>query len=176
MKGVVDLFVAKDRTAILWFLIACVSIALSAAYVKTMVAEVRSKPQFVIMAMETIFNRNPSGLDNDNRRPRLFVGQANDSIDQELAKESAIFRDEEFHQKVEVDDIQVLRTTGEGEALTSAKGQLIRIGKFKGKPINETWEVEAKFVWALNKGFGRRNAFFPTVCRQIQVKITKSSS
>jgi hypothetical protein len=60
MKSVVDLFVLKDRTAIFWFTMACVSIVCSALFVQRMIAAIRNKPQYVIMDASGVYYLAPS--------------------------------------------------------------------------------------------------------------------
>jgi len=177
MKGVVDLFIAKDRIAIFWFLTACGVIVVAAWYLDRTIRAVHNQPQFVIMdsagvyyiaptgdfenaidlhaaqtrlAMETLFNRGPKGLDSPKRLSKIFGRDAVEYILEEMKAESATFRDQDIHQKVEIDRTEVLKTVGEG-ALTSATSQIIRVGVFKGKTFNEVYDVKARFSWVLNK-------------------------
>jgi len=201
MKGVVDLFIAKDKIAVFWFLVTCGVIVGAAWYLDKSIKEVHSKPQFVIMdsagvyylaptvdfenavelhaaqtrlAMETLFNRGPNGLDSPKRLPKLFAPKAIEFIAEEMKGEGATFRNQKIHQKVEVEKTEVLKTVGEG-ALTSATGQIIRVGVFKGKTFNEVYDVTARFAWMLNKDM-RNNGQFPTVSVQLKYDLVKRSS
>lgn len=201
MKGVVDLFIAKDRIAIFWFLAACGVIIASAWYLDRTIRAVHTRPQFVIMdsagvyylaptvdfenavelhaaqtrlAMETLFNRGPNGLDSPKRVPKIFGRKAVEFIAEEMQSENAAFKNQDIHQKVEVSKTEILKTVGEG-ALTSATGQVIRVGVFKGKTFNEVYDVQARFSWVLNKDM-RNNGQFPTVSVQLRYELTKRSS
>ncbi|MCP5541204.1 MAG: hypothetical protein H7A53_12250 [Akkermansiaceae bacterium] len=198
MKGVVDLFVSKDKIAVFWFLVACLSVVGSGWYLRKTIADVRAEPHFVIMdgagvyylaptadfedavelhaaqtrlAMESLLNRGPNGPDSPNRIKKIFTDTAIEYIENEYQKEAKTFRDQKIHQKVEVGSTEVLKTVGEG-AITSAEGQVIRVGVFDGKAFNEVYDVSARFAWALNRDM-RFNGRYPTVCTQMKYELRK---
>src|SRR6188768_3133962 len=120
MKSVVDLFIVKDRTAIFWFTMACVSIVSCALFVQRIVAAIQQKPQYVIMdargtyylapsvefekatdlhikqtqlAMETLYTRDVDELRFAPRLKKLFSGDARTQIEREfLAPDAGPFR------------------------------------------------------------------------------------
>ena len=134
-KNIVDLFVAKDRTTLFWFLMACGSIFGSALWVQVVLGDVRTKPQYVIMdgngiyylapsvelplardmhiaqtrlAMQTLFERGPLGLVFASREPKLFTKTAMESITNEILKpDSRKFKDEDTHQTIEVTSVTI---------------------------------------------------------------------
>ena len=60
MKGVVDLFIAKDKIAVFWFLVTCGVIVGAAWYLDKSIKEVHSKPQFVIMDSAGVYYLAPT--------------------------------------------------------------------------------------------------------------------
>lgn len=190
MKTVVDLFVAKDRTAIFWFMLACVSIVLSGMYVSRVVADLSTKPVYLIMdangvyyvapslefenatplheaqtrlAMETIYNRGPRDIVYVERLRTLFFGPGIEKVNADLRKEAKKFIDEERDQTIEVTDIKILKVDPKGGVKTQATGIITRHSNIKGQPRVETFKVTNVFLWKINKGMGK-NGLFPTVC------------
>lgn len=194
MKNVVDLFVVKDRTAIFWFTMACASIFCSAMYVKTVVAAVMNKPQYVIMdgagiyylapsvefeqakdlheaqtrlAMETLYTRNPTRLVFDERVPRLFVEGALEAVNKEFKTEAKKFVEEQRTQTVEVDEIKVEnRALPAGYKQTKARARLIRTSVFNGQRKLEVLHVDGVFLWKMNARLST-NRLFPSACSQV---------
>jgi hypothetical protein len=198
MKSVVDLFVLKDRTAIFWFTVACVSIVCSALFVQKMIAAIRNKPQYVLMdangvyylapsvefekatdlhvaqsrlAFETLYTRDLDQLRFDDRLKKLFTRDAIGQIKNDfLYPDSKPFRDQEVHQTVEIDEAGVYnnKIDPRGMAITHAKGRLIRKLTFKGLSKTDVYDVEAFFYWRINPKMADNGAF-PTVCYKIAV-------
>lgn len=198
MKGVVDLFVSKDKIAVFWFLVAVIAVIGSGWYVQSMVKQVTANPNFVIMdgagvyyiapsldfsdateihasqtrmATETFFNRGPSQSDSQDRIKYLFSEAAQEFISTEYSRESNTFETQQIHQKVEIGDIQVLQTEGT-RALTSATGQVIRVGVFNGEQVVDVYDLSVKYMWMLNRDM-RNNGRFPTVCAQMKYELIK---
>jgi hypothetical protein len=199
MKSVVDLFVLKDRTAIFWFTMACVSIVCSALFVQRMMAAIRNKPQYVLMdangvyylapsvefekatdlhvaqtrlAMETLYTRDGEKLHFEDRVKKLFTKDAIAQIKNDfLYPDSKPFRDQQVHQTVEIDEAGVYgnKIDPQGMAITRAKGTLHRQLTFKGLAKTDVYDVEAFFFWKINTKMADNGAF-PTVCYKIQLK------
>lgn len=190
MKSVVDLFVAKDRTAVFWFTLACASILTSAIYVRKIIADVSTKPIYVIMdsngtyyyapsveidsatplheaqtrlAMETIYNRKPRNLVFEDRVRTLFYSKGIEQVKEEFNKDAKKFTEEDREQTIEVTGIKVLQASSSGGALTEATGTITRHSTYKGHGKVEVFTVKGKFVWRLNKAMGI-NGLPPTVC------------
>jgi hypothetical protein len=194
MKAVADLFIARSRAAILWFVVAWTGPILAGAYVQSRIAEVRKAPQFVMaglpslhyqtpaftvetveqlhsaqtrLALETIYNRGPAGLDHADRRFRLFTDEVNDTINQEIIAPNVIrFRDTRTYQKIEVSRIDVNVQVGQGEANTIGYGQLVRTSVENGEMVNRTFSVKAFFTWESNPN-PRDRALYPTICKEV---------
>lgn len=190
MKSVIDLFIAKDRTAVFWFTLACASILLSAMYVRLISADVSAKPVYVIMdangiyyyapsveikdatplheaqtrlAMETIYTRDPRDLVFKNRVETIFYDEGVRLVNDEFRKDAKKFVEEKRDQTIELTGITVLQAEPSGSALTEATGVLTRHSTFEGRSKVERFKVKGRFVWRLNKGMGV-NGLPPTVC------------
>lgn len=194
MQAVAKLFIARSRAAIFWFTVCVAVVVSSGMYVESRIAQVRTRWQFVMagsntlvylnpdlssdsredlhamqtrMAMETIFNRGPAGLDHQARRFKLFTPDSNDTINAAVvAPQVLMFRDSEAHQKVEIEKIEVNIQEGFGEALTVGYGQLIWTGKQDGIFINRVYTVKVFFTWKLNPNPTDR-ALYPTICTDV---------
>ena len=205
MKSVVDLFVVKDRIAIFWFTMACVSIVCCAIFVQKVVAAVKVKPQYVIMdstgtyylapsvafehakdlhaaqsrlALETLYNRGPEDLDYRPRMKKMFTEEAQMAIAKDiLAPDEAPFREQQTRQTVEVTEAGVYKNLIDprGMAVTIAKGKLTRKSNFKGQARTEELEVVAYFWWTINTRMAD-NGLFPTVCTKFKAEDPKKIS
>lgn len=194
MRAVSHLFLARSRAAVFWFLVTCGTIGGSAFYVQEVVAEVRTKPQYVMagsanlyylapdldvetptemhvaqtrLAMESIFNRSPARLDQQNRLLKLFSDEALQQIKAGvIIPQLKTFRENQLHQKVEIGETIVNIQEGEGAATTVAVGQLIRTGVVGETTINETWSAKVFFTWQSNPNF-EDHAMYPTICNSV---------
>jgi hypothetical protein len=205
MKSVVDLFIVKDRTAIFWFTMACVSIVGCALFVQRMIAAVQKKPQYVIMdasgtyylapsvefekardlhvkqtqlAMETLYTRDADNLRFGARLKKLFSGDAINQIQTEfLAPDAKPFTEQKIVQTIEVEEADIYKNQidSRGIAITRGKGKLTRRGTFKGQEKTEVLEVEAFFWWRIN-GRMADNGAFPTYCYRIKAADPKKAA
>lgn len=194
MRAVANIFISRSPAAIFWFLVTCAAPLATAWYVQGMIATVRTLPQFVIttlptfqymapdfksesvqqlhaaqtrLAMETIYNRGPSGLDHSDRRFKLFTDDVLDVINSEIiAPNVLLFRDTNSYQKVEISKIDVVSKEGVGEAITVAKGQLIRAGVEGGTTVNKSFNVEVHFTWRSNPSL-MDHALYPLQCSEV---------
>ena len=195
MRAVSHLFLARSRAAVFWFLVTCATLAGSGYYLQSKIANVRTLPQYVYtgspdtyylapdldvetptemhraqtrLAMETMFNRQPSRLDNQERLPRLFSYEAAQAIVKGLiVPQAKNFHDNKLHQKVEIGEIIVNIQEGQGEATTVATAQLVRAGVTPDKTmINESWSVKIFFEWRINPDIEER-PMYPTLCNSV---------
>jgi hypothetical protein len=202
MKSVVDLFVVKDRTAIFWFTMACVSIVCSAIFVQRVITAVQVKPQYVIMdstgsyflapsvefekarelhaaqtrlAMEALYTRGPEELTYGSRLKKLFRQEAITQVTKDLVRpDEKPFREQKMTQTIEIEEAGVYKTLVDprGQAVTYAKGKLTRQGTFKGQAKTEVLEVECYFWWRINTRMAD-NGLFPTVCTRFKASDPK---
>ena len=194
MRAVANLFIARSRAAVFWFVVTCGSLASSAVYVQSVIKDVRTLPQFVMagsadlyyltpdlqaddvksihasqtrLAMETIYNRGPSGLDHQERRFNLFTDEVNATINNEvIAPQVLMFRDTKSQQKVEIEKIDVNLAEGKGEATTVGYGQLIRTGVEGNQTVNKAFSVKVFFSWKSNPN-PEEHALYPTICNNV---------
>src|SRR5882757_5060917 len=196
MKSVVDLFVVKDRTAIFWFTMACVSIVCSALFVQRMLAAINTKPQYVIMdasgvyylapsvefekakslhvaqtrlAMETLYTRDLDQVRFNERMKKLFSKDTINDIEKDLLNPDAKpFREQKVHQTIEVTEADIYKgKIDPRQAITYVKGTITRQITFKGQSKTDILTVEVFFFWRLNTKMADNGAF-PTFCYKIQ--------
>lgn len=199
MRAVANLFISRSRAAVFWFFVTCASLVSAAVYVQSVVKDVRTLPQFVMagnadllyltptlevddltslhtsqtkLAMETIFNRGPAGLDHQDRRFSLFTDDANGVINQEVvAPQVLMFRDTKAQQKVEIENIFVNPAPGQGEATTVCYGVLFRTGVENNKTVNQSFSVKVFFSWKSNPN-PEEHAMYPTICNSVSFLST----
>lgn len=196
MRAVSHLFIARSRAAIVWFMVTVGTVVGSAAYVQMRIENLRSLPQYVIvggsslfyvdpyhnaedintlhadqtrLAMETIYNRGPDGLDHQARLYALFAPDVIETVNHTIVEpEVVLFRDRHAHQKVEIlGGIQVTPSVGAGEATTVAKAQVLRTSVDGGRVVNTIFNVKVFFEWTLNPNLSDR-ALFPTQCKSVE--------
>lgn len=192
-KSAIDTFIARDRTAVFWFLVACVTVAGCAWYLVIMSEELKARPPFVVMdgngayyvapgvnynrmapmhlslteiAAESIFEREPEGIVFASRLPLLCnrIGYA--AIRKRLESEARYFQSQKVHQTVEVQERKILGTGGT-VALTEARGLLHRRSTFNGKEQSETYRFYIQLFWRHNPDM-RRNKAYPSVIEGLQ--------
>lgn len=177
-----------------WFLVTCAAFAGSGYYLRAKIETVRTLPQYVYtgspelyyltpdldvetrsemhraqtrLAMETIFNRTPSSMDNKDRISKMFTYNATEQVINGFIKpQQKNFRDNGLHQKVEIGEIIVNVEEGQGESTTVATGQLIRTGVNEDRMVNEVWSVKMFFTWKINPDFENR-PMYPTICDSV---------
>lgn len=203
MRAVSHLFIARSRAAIVWFFVSVGSVVASAVYVDSVIEDVRTLPQYVMaggaglyylspdldvdtsnemhtsqtrLAMETIFNRSPSGLDHQDRRFKVFTPEVNQAITrEEIIPKLAEFQDNQYHQKVEIERTVVNIQEGVSNATTVSYAQLLRTGIIEGKVVNEIWDTTVFFTWTRNRT-PRDEGIYPTICTSVKfVKMERNS-
>ncbi len=184
----IDLFIHKDKVALFWFAVALLVSVGFWLERQRLVKQLMAKPQFFVMdanhtyylpsamdfvsakevhaaqtrlAMEALFNRDPSGPDSPERLKRILGRDAYRKAQEAIANEADEFADKQIHQKVELGPIQVLQVRDDS-VLTGVEGQLIRNGVFRGKAFTEVLTVKAQFKFILNPDM-TANGRFPTV-------------
>ena len=183
--GLVDAMVAKDRVTVFWFLFACIVAASCGYYVMVVSETLKYRPPFVIMdgagvfysapglnfadatpmhealtelAVESMFDRGPSGLNQGARLLKLCSKDGLAQIQKVLKAEEEFFRSQNIEQTFEVDEVKVLGAVGIASG-TQAKGRIYRRGQFGGE-LEEVSEFVVQFKWVMNPDV-RRTAAFP---------------
>lgn len=142
--------------------------------------EVETQTEFHLaqtrLAMETIYNRTPTQVDNQTRFLKLFTDEARSQIFKSLlAPQAREFIGKRLHQKVELGEVVVDIQEGEGTATTVATAQLIRVGATETNTINETWTVSTFFNWKKNPDV-QTLGMYPTVCDSVTFFSTERIS
>lgn len=192
-RSAIDTLVARDHTAVFWFIVACFVGAGCAWYLVIMAEALKARPPFVVMdsagayyvapglnfdsmkpmhvsltqiAVETMFERGPQGLDNPGRVSRLFnrVGRA--ALDDILKKEAGYFQTQKVVQMVELDSEPTVLKALPTAVATQATGLLMRRGTFKGQAQVETYSFKVTFIWRMNPDMRTFRAY-PAVIEKI---------
>jgi len=113
------------------------------------------------MAAETIFSRNPDGLDYPERMERLFNPATTEALNRDAARDADVFRNQTMHQKLEIGTVREL-AVDDKTALVSVEGQLLRTGMFNQRPISDTKKVTVFLRLTVNDDMAR-NGRYPLV-------------
>ena len=214
-KSAIDTIVARDQTAIFWFLVACFVGAGCAWYLVIMAEALKARPPFVVMdtsgayyvapgmnfdtmdpmhlsltqlAVETMFDRSPLGLNHLDRVGKLFTKNGSEALQDILKKENAYFVSQKVEQTVELLPESDLRSLppaffpvagkpGPKEnpsvlvklptaVSTFAVGIVTRRGIFKGQTQIERYWFKVAFAWKMNPNM-RGNLAYPSVIEKI---------
>jgi hypothetical protein len=194
----VDIFIARDKIAWIWFGLFILAILGFAVDRQMMLSKIKDKPLIIAMdandtyylpasmdfenaavlhaqqtrlAMEAFFNRNPGGVDNSDLLKYLYSKAAFTDATQKLNQEKKMYQDQQIHSKIELGDVKVLSSNSKA-VLTSVEGQLIRTGLFDGKLFSNVYDVKAQFTFVLNKDM-KHNGRFPTVVTKFDFQYFK---
>ena len=134
MRGVTDIFISKEKLAVVWFLIACGCLAGTAWYVHQVASTSHGSMLYVPvensyvtlergektlqeteelidhharLALETFLNRGPGGPLSKGRLRRLFHGKGMDDVGQDLRETLYDFGARQIHQLMEVGRVRV---------------------------------------------------------------------
>ncbi|MCA1963108.1 MAG: hypothetical protein LDL31_04090 [Prosthecobacter sp.] len=201
--GAVDTLVAKDKTAVFWFLAAIVTAAACAWYVDRMSTAFGLKTPFVVMdtsgafyvppglpygsplldemhlhmasmAVETLLVRNREGLVHQKRLPKLFMKPAQIVVNKWLEKEAGYFRSQEVTQ-----DFEITSRSITGRATTAVgtwvKGTVRRSYFLRGKEQEVTYAFDILIAWRQNKDT-LRTGNFPSMVEKIDIADFKPIS
>lgn len=192
-KGAIDTLIARDQTAVFWFIATCVVASACAWYLVIMSEELKSRPPFVVMdtnggyyiapglnynrmkpmhinltemAVEAIFDRGPDSITFPQRLPLLCTKAGYGILRKKLDAEGRYFKAQQVHQTVSLESCKVLGT-GNTVALTEATGLVNRRSTFNNKEQTETYRFRLQLFWRLNPDI-RRNKAFPSVIEAVQ--------
>lgn len=214
-KSMIDTLVARDQTAIFWFLVACFVGAGCAWYLVIMAEALKARPPFVVMdtsgayyvapgmnfdtmepmhlsltqlAVETMFDRGPQGLNNPDRIGKLFTKNGSKALQDLLQKETAYFVSQKVEQTVELLPeselsqlpLSLFPYAGKSRpkenpivlvklptaVSTFAVGIVTRKGVFKGQNQIERYWFKVAFAWKMNPDM-RGNQAYPSVIEKI---------
>jgi hypothetical protein len=121
------------------------------------------------MAAETIFSRNPDGFDNPERLERLFNPATTTELKKDAARDAEVFRQQQIHQKIETGQIREIEVDN-NTALVSVEGQVLRIGMFNNRIVNDAKRVTVFLRLTVN-GDMARNGRYPLVVTNYQERF-----
>lgn len=201
-RSAIDTLVARDQTAVFWFIVACIVGAGCAWYLVIMAEALKARPPFVVMdtsgayyvapglnfdsmepmhvdltrlAVETLFERGPDGLAHENRVPKLFNRSGTSALRDLLKKELGYFQSQKVQQSVEIEGAPVLLRALPTAASTQAEGYVTRSGFFKGQAQVERYRFKVAFIWRMNPDMRTYPAYPAVVERIMTYKLEKIS-
>jgi hypothetical protein len=92
------------------------------------------------MAAETIFSRSPDGFNSPERLERLFNPATTAQLKKDEAKDADVFRVQQIHQSFESGQIREV-SVDDNTALVSVEGQILRVGLFNNRVVNNSRKV-----------------------------------
>ena len=122
------------------------------------------------LAVQSIFNRSPTGLDSPKRAQKLFRVEAYQKLMTLVTDESPEFERKSVHQKVGISKIDLLRLK-DNSIKVAVEGQLIRSGIFAGEPITEVLDLKVKMLFVNNPSL-LGNGGYPTLVRDFLFETT----
>lgn len=202
VKPMPVLFVSKEGMATFWFLVSAGALLWAAFSVYRIATSAGLRPQYIIMEsplvnrisnemlperedevhrlqtrllVDSIFNKNPAGLDSEDRCKRLLSHSAWKWVSAELIeKQKDAFSQGRMHQKIELESL-TLSKRPEGVMVATIKGSLYRAGVLDSKFFNEVWVVRGQFAWRRNPSL-RECGRYPVICDSLNCKEIRVSS
>lgn len=199
-RSAVDTLVARDRTAVFWFLVAC-GVAAGCAWYVTLMSEVfKERPDFVVMdtsgayyvppgiqyikmdtmhmhlanmMAETLLERTPEGLVYQDRLPKLCLEDALKQIRKKQLEEDDYFTRQKAVQHAEIDPPTILLRTA-SQVKMKTTGKVHRQSYFTGKEQSEIYTFELITIWKENPSI-KINKAFPSRMKEYQLTLTKIS-
>lgn len=153
----------KDRTALLWFALAGLSVTVALVQPHLLIRQLKERERVVILdpagtyhvspllsfqeakefhaqqstlVVMAFLERNPSGVDHPELLKQLLLKGAYEKALRQISAEAPEFKAKRQHQKPEVAKIDILETR-QDFVLIQVTGQLLRTGVFEGKVFNE---------------------------------------
>jgi hypothetical protein len=118
------------------------------------------------LAAQTLFDRQPAGLDSPERLDRLFNSRTEQQVNDDIAKDSDLFRLQQLHQKIEIGRIREVQLDASSAAF-EITGQVIRTG-YLGGQVTQTRAVVMDIKLMANDEI-ESNHKFPMVVWDYQV-------
>jgi hypothetical protein len=121
------------------------------------------------LAVETIFSRSPDGFDDPERLERLFNPATTIELNKDAAKDAAVFRQQQIHQKIETGQIREIEVDN-NTALVSVEGQVLRTGMFNNRIVNDAKKVTVFLRLTVN-GDMAHNGRYPLVVTNYEERL-----
>jgi len=120
------------------------------------------------MAAETMFNRDPDGIDDPERAERLFNPSTYAALQKDMSRDADAFRVGQVHQKWESGEIRELQVDT-NTSLLSVDGQVIRHSVFNGHPADDSKNVTVFLKLTVNNDMAL-NGRYPLVVTNYEVR------
>ena len=196
-KGAVQLFVDKDRRALLWFCIAVVAVLVALVQPHLLIGKFKQRERVVIvdpagtyyvsplldfeeakdlhaqqstLAALAFLERSPNGLDYPELLKQMFLKGAFDKAQRQVSSEFDEFKVKQLHQKPEIAKIDILETR-DSLVMTQVSGQLVRTGIFEGRSFTEAVPFRLALKMSRNPDM-TKNGRFPTAIRDFKYETT----
>lgn len=181
------IFVDKDRTALLWFGLAGLAVAVALVQPHFLIRQLKEPERVVVLdpagtyhvspllkfqdakdfhaqqstlVVMAFLERNPKGQDHPELLQQLFLKAAYEKALRQIGAEAPEFKAKQQHQKPEVARIDILETR-QDFVMTQVTGQLLRTGIFEGKVFNEAIPFKLALKMRRNPDLVQ-NGRFPT--------------
>lgn len=181
------IFVDKDRTALLWFGLAGLAVAVALVQPHFIIRQLKERERVVILdpagtyhvsplmnfqeakdfhaqqstlVVMAFLERSPKGQDHPELLKQLFLKGAYEKALRQISSEAPEFKAKQQHQKPEVARIDILETR-QDFVMTQVTGQLLRTGVFEGKVFNEVVPFKLALKMRRNPDLVQ-NGRFPT--------------
>jgi hypothetical protein len=203
-KSVVDVFVAKDRTAGFFFLLALACVTGSYLYVEKFRAAMALRAPVLLvdragtlrqtpatsfagaaaaheaqtrLLVAHLFNRSSGNLEAPKLSPMLLEGKALEWLTKDLSKGSRRSKSLETLQTVEITSVKMGPAQGTS-CRVDAEGVIKRVTTFEGRSETRRTLVKCVCAWRFNptmKAPSNGARQFPTICYQLIVRETEDN-
>ncbi len=120
------------------------------------------------LACETLLNRNPNGIDAEQRLESLFHPDAYKQALALIESEAVLFKGKSMHQKAHIAATELLRMSDRSVRIL-VSGQLIRVGSFEGEPFVEALDFQFRCHFIMNTHM-LENGRYPTLVYDYTLK------
>lgn len=194
-RRAIDTLVARDHTAVFWFVVAILVAGTCAWYVDLMSRVYAQRPPFVVMdtagayyippgiayrdmnsmhvqltemALETILERDKDGFIYPERLPKLFTKPAQDKLFTHFRAEADYFRSQNATQTFQIEKLYYVDRKTKSLA-TEATGIARRVSFLDGSRQDRTYRFKITLGWRLNESM-LKNKAYPSVIADIVFK------
>ena len=181
------IFVARDRLAWFWFIVAALILAAASIDRIILVQTFKQRERVVVidpagtfyvspllkfeeakdlhaqqstLATVAFLERSPTGFDHDDLLKQIFLKNALIKAQKSRAANDPEFKAKQLHQKAEIAKIDILNTRDD-YVLTQVTGQLVRSGIFQERAFAEAIPFKLSFKLQRNPNMVQ-NGRFPT--------------
>jgi hypothetical protein len=194
-RRAIDALVARDQTAVFWFVVAIVIAGVCAWYADLMSRVYAHRPPFVVMdtagayyippgiayrdmhdmheqltelALETILERDKDGFIYPERLPKLFTKPAQDKLLDHFSSEAQYFRSQNATQTFQIEKIYYIDRKTKSLA-TEATGIARRVSFLDGNRLESPYRFKIALGWRANESI-EKNQAYPSVIVDIVFK------